>query len=356
MCPRSGGTCERTLVLVFVPGEHANRPPFRCSFREHPNVPSEHPPKPPFCKPAFCQPPNIAACGQLACNILSNVWQYGWEKESIHRPAPAQNFSLPKKKRGPQRKDFSGGYGFLCFYRVIVSTTGLECFSLQPEKFPKRFSFGGGRVRFYLLCIYIYRFFISDSPTTTTTIFELISRDPFFIFGVPPDAAPKALSTQWNRKTQRFFLGCAIKCRFDVASDAKLFWKIMVVVVFGPSPIFNPKTESKKSQNRLFFNCFDSFATPFLTFWAPGPRGFRTHFRTLFQRRAQITPVAGKSFRNSLVFFFIRTSSAWSCPGVLGHGHLTILARVHDLEASSVRARSRGRNWGDRDQRRAWYG
>ena len=30
----------------------------------------------------------------------------------------------------------------------------------------------------------------------------------------------------------------AIKCRFGVASDAKLFWKIMVVVVFGPSLSF----------------------------------------------------------------------------------------------------------------------
>ena len=36
------------------------------------------------------------------------------------------------------------------FYRVFVSTTGLESFSLRPEKFPpKRFSFGGGRIRFF---------------------------------------------------------------------------------------------------------------------------------------------------------------------------------------------------------------
>ena len=34
-----------------------------------------------------------------------------WEKESIHRPAPVRNFSLPKKM-GPQRKDFGGRYGF----------------------------------------------------------------------------------------------------------------------------------------------------------------------------------------------------------------------------------------------------
>ena len=59
---------------------------------------------------------------------------------------------LCRKKWGPQRKDFGGGYGFPGFYRVFVSTTGLESFSLRPEKFSKRFSFGGGCVRFFLLC------------------------------------------------------------------------------------------------------------------------------------------------------------------------------------------------------------
>ena len=73
-----------------------------------------------------------------------------WEKETIHRPAPVQNFSL-QKKWGPQRKDFGGGYGFPGFYRVFVSTTGLKCFSLRPEKFSKRFGFRGGCVPFFLL-------------------------------------------------------------------------------------------------------------------------------------------------------------------------------------------------------------
>ena len=75
MCPRSGfrfgGTCERTLVPVFVPGEHPNVPSFRFSFRgnmrTYPRsgfrsggtsectlvpvfVPGEHPPKPRFWK------------------------------------------------------------------------------------------------------------------------------------------------------------------------------------------------------------------------------------------------------------------------------------------------------------------
>ena len=57
------------------------------------------------------------------------------------------------------------------------------------------------------------------------------------------------------------------------------------------------QTESKKSQNRPFFNYFDSFSTPFSTFWALGPRDpGNSFFRLFFQlwaRRAQMTPVAG---------------------------------------------------------------
>ena len=60
--------------------------------------------------------------------------------------------SLCRTKWGPQRKDIGGRYGFPGFQRVFVSTTDLESVSLRPEKFPKRFSFGGGRVRFFLLC------------------------------------------------------------------------------------------------------------------------------------------------------------------------------------------------------------
>ena len=43
---------------------------------------------------------------------------------------------------------------FLLIYGVfVVSTTGLESFSLRPEKFSKRSSCGGGSVRFILfLC------------------------------------------------------------------------------------------------------------------------------------------------------------------------------------------------------------
>ena len=48
---------------------------------------------------------------------------------------------------------------------------------------------------------------------------------PFFIFGVPPDDAPNALSTQWNtEKPQRFFIWCAIKCRFGVGHQMQNFF------------------------------------------------------------------------------------------------------------------------------------
>ena len=47
---------------------------------------------------------------------------------------------------------------------------------------------------------------------------------------------------------------------------------------------------------------FDSFSTPFSTFWAPGSRGpgklIFGLFLQLWARRAQMTPVEGKSFRN----------------------------------------------------------
>ena len=68
--------------------------------------------------------------------------------------SPMRNF-LCRKKWGPQRKDFGGRYailmGFPGFYRVFVSTTGLESFLLRPEKVSKRFSLGGGSVRVFLL-------------------------------------------------------------------------------------------------------------------------------------------------------------------------------------------------------------
>ena len=52
--------------------------------------------------------------------------------------------------------------------------------------------------------------------------------------------------------------------------------------------------ELKKSQNRLFFNYFDSFSTPFTTFWTPWPRG------------------PGNSFSDSFSFWVLLIDSSFS--------------------------------------------
>ena len=53
------------------------------------------------------------------------------------------------KKMGAKEKDFGGRCGSPGFYKVFVSTTGLESFFLRPEKLSKRRSFGGGSVSFF---------------------------------------------------------------------------------------------------------------------------------------------------------------------------------------------------------------
>ena len=72
MCPRSGfrsrGTCERTLVPVFVLGEHPNVPLFRFSFWE--NIRQNHP----FGKPPFCQPLNRIFSVCTGTRLSSAIW------------------------------------------------------------------------------------------------------------------------------------------------------------------------------------------------------------------------------------------------------------------------------------------
>ena len=67
-------------------------------------------------------------------------------------PCSSAELSLQKKKGVHRGKISVVDMVFLAFVRVFVSTTGLESFSLGPEKFSKRVSFGGGCVRFFLLC------------------------------------------------------------------------------------------------------------------------------------------------------------------------------------------------------------
>ena len=101
---------------------------------------------------------SIASNCDLICEIGAKIALFLWnfpaisgEKKPYTALLQCRTF-LCRKEWGPQREDFGGGYGFPGFYRVLVSTTGMESFSLRPEKFSKRFSFGGGCVRFSLLC------------------------------------------------------------------------------------------------------------------------------------------------------------------------------------------------------------
>ena len=59
-----------------------------------------------------------------------------WEKESIHRPAPVQNLSLPKTKGGHRRKISVVEMACLVFYRVLLR--GLSCRTDSARIFPIR--------------------------------------------------------------------------------------------------------------------------------------------------------------------------------------------------------------------------
>ena len=68
-----------------------------------------------------------------------------WQSQKLGKrkhtpPCSSAHLFFAEKKWGPQRKNFGGRYGCLGFCRVFVSTTGLDSFSLRPEKFPKWFS------------------------------------------------------------------------------------------------------------------------------------------------------------------------------------------------------------------------
>ena len=68
---RSGGAYERTLVPVFVPGEHPNVPSFRFSFRV--NIRQNHP----FGKAPFCQPPSfVSRFVGTCCDVCQNMSWY----------------------------------------------------------------------------------------------------------------------------------------------------------------------------------------------------------------------------------------------------------------------------------------
>ena len=83
---RSGGTRERTLVLVFGTREHPNEPLIPVF------VPGEHPPKPPLKgKPPFCQHQK----GSYPCLLMCPFWFVAWEQlHGLSNPCFLRPFSL----------------------------------------------------------------------------------------------------------------------------------------------------------------------------------------------------------------------------------------------------------------------
>ena len=56
-----------------------------------------------------------------------------------------------------------------------------------------------------------------------------------------------------QRNHRDFSSRCAIKCRFGVASDSKVFWKIVVVFVVGPSLILRTLRDSEWLRRSVYY-------------------------------------------------------------------------------------------------------
>ena len=92
--------------------------------------------------------------------------------------------------------------------------------------------------------------------------------------------------TQRNHK--EFSSDAPSKCRFGVASDAKLFWKIMVVVVFGQGA-------AKGVRQKEFDHFFLVFGTLSVTFWSLLSSLFcQTPFAGLLLQQGEIWAVPEK--------------------------------------------------------------
>ena len=74
-----------------------------------------------------------------------------WEIRKHTPPCSSAELFFAEQKGGHRGKISVVDMVLQGFHRVFVSTTDLESFSFRPEKFPKRFSFGAGRVRLFLL-------------------------------------------------------------------------------------------------------------------------------------------------------------------------------------------------------------
>ena len=126
-------------------------------------------------------------CVPLFCTLLNRggnrraLGQQSFLGKRRHTPPCSSAELFFAEKKGVHRGKISVvDMVFLVFYRVFVSTTGLEIFSSRPEKFSKRFSFGGGCVRFFLLCVsalshFFFPHFSSLFPTLCHTLSPRIS-------------------------------------------------------------------------------------------------------------------------------------------------------------------------------------
>ena len=93
----------------------------------------------------------------LVCTLLirSNYFlinSISWKKRAYTALLQCRTFLC--RKNGVHRGKISVvDMVFLVFIGFLYPPLAWKVFYLQPEKFPKWFSFGGGRVRFFLLCI-----------------------------------------------------------------------------------------------------------------------------------------------------------------------------------------------------------
>ena len=92
------------------------------------------------------------------------------------------------------------------------------------------------------------------------------------------------------------------------AQSCKESRKMSSRALLAPGPK-KSKTESKKSQNQLFFNYFDSFSNPFWTFWALGPTGPGNSLSNSvcnFDPKGPNDPCSRQKFSQKLMGFFKR--------------------------------------------------
>ena len=96
----------------------------------------------------FLEVPGLGGAVRNSVKIPT-TWHMSGKKKSYTTGAEELVFA---ERNGGHRKDWNGRYGFLCCYRVFVSTTGLESV-LRPGRFSKLFSYGSGSACIFLPCM-----------------------------------------------------------------------------------------------------------------------------------------------------------------------------------------------------------